>query len=367
MYCFVFTHCYNYQIYSAYVQVGIVERFPILIPNKTYIIAEIGVNHNGDLKTAKALVDVAKRAGADAVKFQTFNASKLVSKTARKAAYQLENDPVQESQYEMLKKLELSESDLLDIAKYTHEAGLEFLSTPFDRASAELLDRLDVSAFKVSSGDLTALSFLEFLAGFGRPMIISTGMATLAETADAVDAIKAAGDPPLAILHCVSQYPAAASDANLRAIDTMATAFNVPVGWSDHTIGLEIAVAAVARGARIVEKHYTLDKTMSGPDHKASLEPDELAAYINAIRMVDSALGDGIKRPCEAELDTIAAARRSLVCANPVKAGEKLSSDDIIIQRPGTGIVPKNKAIMVGRTAKHDMSEGHVISWNDVI
>jgi len=343
------------------------NNFPLLTPHKTYIIAEIGVNHNGDIATAKALVDVAKTAGADAVKFQTFNAGKLASKTAQKAAYQMENDPKQESQHDMLLRLELTENEFLEIAKYTRDQDLEFLSTPFDRGSAALLDRLDVSAFKVSSGDLTALGFLQYLAEFGRPIIISTGMATLAETAEAVDAIKAAGNPPLAILHCVSQYPANPQDANLRAMDTMASAFKVPVGWSDHTIGSQIAIAAVARGARIVEKHYTLNKTMSGPDHKASLEPDELAAYIKDIRMVDNALGDGIKRPCNAELDTIAAARRSLVCAEPVKAGEILTEANIITQRPGTGIAPKLREVMVGRKTRTDLAKGHVLSWDDIV
>lgn len=341
--------------------------FPLLNGDATYIIAEIGVNHNGDLDTAKKLIDVAKTAGADAVKFQTFNAAKLASKTAKKAAYQQANDPKAENQYEMLKRLELAEEDLLKVADYTRAQGLEFLSTPFDDDSAALLDRLDVSAFKVSSGDLTALDFLAYLARFNRPMIISTGMGTLIETAEAVEVIRANGNPPLAILHCVSQYPAAASDANLRAMDTMETAFQVPIGWSDHTLGSAIAIAAVARGARIIEKHYTLDKNMAGPDHKASLEPDELAAYIADIRKVDAALGDGIKRPCTAELDTIAAARRSLVMANDVAAGTVLTKADINVQRPGTGLAPKMLPHVTGRTTAKAMTTGQIIAWDDLV
>jgi len=341
--------------------------FPLLDGENTYVIAEIGVNHNGDLNIAKKLIDVAKQAGADAVKFQTFNAAKLTSKVAKKAAYQQTNDPKNESQYEMLKRLELAESDLLAAADYTRAQGLEFLSTPFDEDSAALLDRLNVSAFKVSSGDLTALDFLAYIARFNRPMIISTGMGTLIETAEAVQVIRDNGTPPLAILHCVSQYPAAASDANLRAMDTMATAFKVPIGWSDHTLGSAIAVAAVARGARIIEKHYTLDKNMPGPDHKASLEPDELASYIADIRKVDTALGDGIKRPCAAEMDTIAAARRSLVIARDVKSGTVLTGLDINVQRPGTGLAPKMLPQVIGRTTATALNAGQVISWDDLV
>ncbi len=341
--------------------------FPLLKNNATYIIAEIGVNHNGNLDTAKRLVDVAKSAGADAVKFQTFNAAKLASVTAKKAAYQQTNDPKEETQYEMLKRLELAEESLLEAAEYTRRQGLEFLSTPFDEDSATLLDRLNVGAFKVSSGDLTALDFLAYLARFNRPMIISTGMGTLIETAEAVEVISANGNPPLAILHCVSQYPAAAKDANLRAMDTMAKAFNVPIGWSDHTLGAAVAIAAVARGARIIEKHYTLDKSMPGPDHKASLEPQELADYIADIRKVDEALGDGVKRPCRAEMDTIAAARRSLVMAHAVERGVVLTMADINVQRPGTGLAPKMLSQVLGRTTAKPLEAGQLITWADLV
>lgn len=341
--------------------------FPLLNNSSTYIIAEIGVNHNGNLETAKKLIDVAKMAGADAVKFQTFNATKLASKTAKKAAYQQVNDPKNESQYKMLKRLELAETDLLTAADYTRARGLEFLSTPFDKESAVILDQLNVAAFKVSSGDLTALGFLAYLAKFNRPMIISTGMGTLIETAEAVKTIQDNGNPPLAILHCVSQYPALAKDANLRAMDTMKAAFQVPIGWSDHTLGSTVSIAAVARGARIVEKHFTLSKDMSGPDHKASLEPNELIAYIADIRNTEAALGDGIKRPCLSEMDTIAAARRSLIVAQDIEAGGVLTNANINIQRPGTGLPPKTLQHVIGRTTVKFLRAGKVLCLEDLV
>lgn len=341
--------------------------FPLLNNNSTYIIAEIGVNHNGDLNIAKKLIDVAKRAGADAVKFQTFNSAKLASKTSKKAAYQQVNDPKNESQYKMLKRLELAETDLLNAADYTRARGLEFLSTPFDKESAVILDQLNVAAFKVSSGDLTALGFLAHLAKFNRPMIISTGMGTLLETAEAVKTIQDNGNPPLAILHCVSQYPALPKDVNLRAMDTMKAAFQVPIGWSDHTLGSTVSIAAVARGARILEKHFTLSKNMPGPDHKASLEPDELIAYIADIRNTEAALGDGIKRPCISEMDTIAAARRSLIIARDIEAGEVLTNENIIIQRPGTGLPPKTLRHVIGRTTGKFLRAGDVLCLEDLV
>lgn len=340
--------------------------FPLLKAGKTYVIAEIGVNHNGDPDLARKLVDVALAADADAVKFQTFNATKLASKTAAKAAYQSANDGRDESQLEMLKRLELSEADLLEIAAYTRAKGLEFLSTPFDEDSARLLDRMDVNAFKISSGDLTALPFLREIAAMGRPMILSTGMGTLLEVAEAVEAIREAGDPPLAILHCVSNYPADPSEANLRAMDTLAGAFSVPIGWSDHTKGSDVAIAAVARGACIVEKHFTLDTNLPGPDHKASLTPEELTSYIKSIRTVEVALGDGIKRPQPSEIDTIRAARRSIVSTRSLPEGHILTADDVAARRPGTGLAPKHHDRVIGRRLVASVEEGHVFEWADL-
>ena len=330
------------------------SAFPLINPAEVFIIAEVGVNHNGDVSLAKKLVDIAKEAGANAVKFQTFSAKKLTNIHAPKARYQEENDTSAlfgtQSQRAMLEKLELSETAFIDIAAYCKKKNITFLSTPFDEDSADFLVSLDVEAFKVSSGDLTALPFLAHMARHQKPMIISTGMADLEETALAVQTISENGNPPLAILHCVSQYPAAARDCNLRAIDTLHAKFGTIVGWSDHTLGQTMSVAAVARGAQILEKHFTLDKNMPGPDHKASLSPVELACYIRAIRDVECGLGNGVKRPCQAEMDTRAVARRSLVVARNLPAGHVLLDSDIIMQRPGTGVAPKHYHAVIGKT-----------------
>ncbi|WP_429911434.1 N-acetylneuraminate synthase [Glycocaulis sp.] len=327
-------------------------------------IAEAGVNHNGDAQTAIALCDVARQAGADAVKFQTFNAALLATASAEKASYQDRNAPAEgESQRDMLKKLELTEAEFRAVRDHCAKIGIEFISTPFDEVSADFLNALGVDRFKVSSGDLTHLDFLQHLARFGKPIIISTGMATLAEVEDAVRAIEEAGNPPLSILHCVSNYPARPDQANLRAMNTLAAAFGRPVGWSDHTEGGVITLASVAAGARIIEKHFTLDRAMPGPDHAASLEPDELIELIAAVRAVESALGDGIKRPTVEEQDTARVARRSLVAARDVGAGTRLGPDDVAARRPGSGLAPKRKSEVLGRKAARDIKEGELLSW----
>ncbi|MGY6663160.1 MAG: N-acetylneuraminate synthase [Glycocaulis sp.] len=327
-------------------------------------IAEAGVNHNGDAQTAIALCDVARHAGADAVKFQTFNAALLATASAEKASYQDRNAPAEgESQRDMLKKLELTEAEFRAVRDHCAKIGIEFISTPFDEDSADFLNALGVDRFKVSSGDLTHLDFLQHLARFGKPIIISTGMATLAEVEDAVRAIEEAGNPPLSILHCVSNYPARPDQANLRAMNTLAAAFGRPVGWSDHTEGGVITLASVAAGARIIEKHFTLDRTMPGPDHAASLEPAELTELIAAVRAVESALGDGIKRPTVEERDTARVARRSLVAARDIGAGTRLGPDDVAARRPGSGLAPKRKSEVLGRKAARDIKEGELLSW----
>jgi len=336
-------------------------------PGRCFVIAEIGVNHNGALDLARQLIDVAAAAGADAVKFQTFAAERLVTATARKAAYQEANDPRKaESQFAMLKRLELSEADLVACRDHCTARGVMFLSTPFDEQSADLLASLGVHGFKVSSGDLTNLPFLAHMAAKRLPMIVSTGMGTLAEVAEAVEAVREAGDPPLALLHCVSNYPAAPEDCNLRAMGTLAQAFGVPVGWSDHTLGDAISLAAVALGARILEKHYTLDRGLQGPDHKASLTPEELTALITRLRAVESALGDGLKRPQEAERDTARVARRSLVAARDIAAGARLTAGDLIAKRPGEGIAPKHRELILGWRAARDIPADTVLSWTDL-
>lgn len=335
--------------------------------DRCFFIAEIGVNHNGDLDLAKKLIDVGAKAGADAVKFQTFNSSKLVTSNSRKAEYQERNEPgTGETQLEMLKRLELSESDLIACKEYCEDVGIAFLSTPFDEDSALLLQQIGVDGFKVSSGDLTNLPFLSFLASQKRPIILSTGMGTLIEVAEAVNVIEKGGDPPLALLHCVSNYPADPADCNLAAIETLSKAFNRRVGWSDHTLGDAVSIAAVARGASIIEKHFTLDKSMKGPDHAASLSPGELTNLIEKIRAVESAIGDGVKTPRPSELDTMSVARRSLVTCCAIEPGQKITAAMIACKRPGTGIAPKFLDLMVGRTVAKALPKDHVLAWEDL-
>jgi N-acetylneuraminate synthase/N,N'-diacetyllegionaminate synthase len=328
-----------------------------------FVIAEAGVNHNGDLELAKRLVDVAAEARADAVKFQTFRTEALVSAGAPKAGYQRETTGAAESQYEMLARLELSPDAHAALSEHCARRGIVFFSAAFDEASADALERLDVPLFKIPSGEITNLPLLRHLAAKGRPLVLSTGMSTFTEVADAVAAIRAAGDPPLAILHCVSSYPAPAAETNLRAMDTVRAAFGVPVGLSDHTLGLEISLAAVARGAAVIEKHFTLDKTLPGPDHRASLAPLELAALVNGIRAVESALGDGVKQPTPAELETRAVARKSLVAARALRAGERLTADLVRVKRPGTGIAPSDLPRVLGRKLRRDIAADELIDW----
>lgn len=325
------------------------------------VIGEIGVNHNGSLDLAKKMIDVAVKAGADAVKFQTFSAEKLATRTAEKAEYQKKNDGEAGSQIEMLKRLELSKGDLEACQKYCKKVNMVFLSTPFDEEAADLLEEVGVEGYKVSSGDLTNLPLLAHMAAKGKPMIISTGMANMAETEEAVTTIRENGNPPLAILHCVSNYPAAPEEANLRAMDTLSAAFNVPVGWSDHTLGDAIALASIARGAKILEKHYTLDTNMPGPDHKASLEPAEFAELIRKIRDVEAALGDGVKRPQPSEFDTAKVARRSIVSACDIAKGTIIEEKHLICKRPGTGLAPRMIPLVVGRIAKVNIGRDSLI------
>jgi N-acetylneuraminate synthase len=327
-----------------------------------FVIAEAGVNHNGTLELAKKLVDVAAAAGADAVKFQTFKAERLVSAAAPKAEYQLQTTDASESQLEMLRRLELSPDFHRQLWVYCQELGLMFLSTPFDEASADLLDDLGVPAFKIPSGEVTNWPFLQHVAGKGKPMIISTGMANMAEVYDAVRVVRDAGCERFALLHCVSNYPAKASDVNLRAMATMAAAFGVPVGYSDHTTGIEMPLAAVALGACVLEKHFTLDRNMPGPDHPASLEPDELVAMVAGIRNVEAALGHGRKEPAVSEAATAAVARKSLVTARDIFAGTLLTEDMITAKRPGTGLPPAMRPYLLGRTLRKDVAEDTLLT-----
>ena len=330
-----------------------------------FIIAEAGVNHNGDLETAKRLVDVAADARADAVKFQTLYADRLVAPDAPKAAYQLETTDDQESQADMLRKLELPPEAFGELQTYCAERDIIFISTPFDHDSVDLLDELGVPAFKVPSGETVNLPFLRHIARKGKPVILSTGMSYLSEVERAIRTIHGAGNDQLVVLHCVSNYPTAPSDANLRAMQTMSQAFDVLVGFSDHTLGIEVPLAAVALGASVIEKHFTLDSDMPGPDHRASLEPDELKDLVNGIRTVEQALGNGIKEPSESEENTRMVARRSIYMGRAVEAGTVLREEDMIALRPAGGIPPDQFDFVVGRRLRRSLPAGVQLAWED--
>jgi N-acetylneuraminate synthase len=326
------------------------------------VIAEAGVNHNGSLKLALKLVEAAAEAGAEAVKFQTFRAEELASPLAPKAAYQEETTGREQSQLEMLKALELAPEDYAALAARCRELGLIFLSTPFDVASADLLAGLGMAAFKIPSGEITNLPLLAHLGAKGRPVILSTGMSTLAEVGVAVTALQAAGCRELALLHCLSNYPADPAQVNLRAMDALAQAFGLPVGYSDHTLGLAVPLAAVALGACIIEKHFTLDRGLPGPDHRASATPAELAALVRGARVVEAALGHGRKEPARDEAGTRDVARRSLAAAVDIPAGAALAPAMIALQRPGTGLGPGMLERVVGRRAVTDIPAGTLLS-----
>jgi N,N'-diacetyllegionaminate synthase len=346
----------------------------IQIGNKTigpgapcFIIAEAGVNHNGSIDLALRLVDAAAQAGADAVKFQTFRAEHLVTEDAPMSSYQVINTGVEESQFAMLKRLELTEDHHHALMQRCKERGVLFMSTPFDEESANLLRQLGLVIFKTSSGDMTTAPFLRKIAEFGLPMIVSTGMADLSEVHEAVSTIQCAGNNEIVLLHCVSTYPAPASEMNLRAMVTMANATNCLVGLSDHTTGQAAAVAAVALGACVLEKHFTLDRLLPGPDHAVSLEPDELRSYVMAIRDAESAMGDGLKRPRACEEEARKLARKSLVSASDIAAGSVLSADMVICKRPGHGISPKDLEFLIGRTFQKNLSRGSLLTADHLV
>lgn len=330
---------------------------------KTLIIAEAGVNHNGDMELAKKLIAVAAEAGADLVKFQTFVASNIISKTAPKAEYQKGATDPEESQQDMVRKLELTKENHFELINECERKGIGFFSTAFDLESIDLLDAFESEIVKVPSGELTNLPYLRYLTRHGKPVLLSTGMANLGEIEAAIGAIELAGTPrdKITVLHCTTEYPTPMEDVNLRAMSNIGNALGVKVGYSDHTPGIEIPVAAVALGATVIEKHFTLDRNLPGPDHRASLEPDELKAMVAGIRNIERALGDGIKRPSSSELKNKPIARKSLVAARTIKAGELFSSDNITPKRPGTGISPMKWDEVIGRAAPRDFSEDELI------
>ena len=327
----------------------------------TMIIAEAGVNHNGSLELAKKLVDAAHQSGADIVKFQTAKLHSLVTKTAPTANYQKENLHGELSQTEMLKKLLLSFDDFRELSWYCKKVGIQFLSTPFDLESIDFLEELGCSLWKIPSGEITNLPYLERLAKTGKPIIMSTGMCTLKEVGDAVDILKQNHAGELTLLHCTTQYPAPYAEVNLNAMQTLQNEFGCSVGYSDHTKGIEVPIAAVAMGATVIEKHFTLDRKMEGPDHKASLEPKELAAMVKAIRNIELALGNKEKKPSKSEKENIVVARKSIIAAENIKKGEVLTEKNLTTKRPGNGISPMKWHEVLGTKAIRDFNEDEMI------
>ena len=321
-----------------------------------FIIAEAGVNHNGDLQLAKQLIDVAADAGADAVKFQTFTAETLVSLSAPKADYQKQTTATDESQFAMLKKLELDHAAHLSLREHCRQRNIQFLSSAFDLDSIDSLVELGMDIFKIPSGEITNLPYLRKIGQLGKPAILSTGMATVAEIEAAVQVLLAAGcrKEQLTLLHCNTEYPTPMPDVNLRAMLTMAETFGLAVGYSDHTLGIEVPIAAVAMGASVIEKHITLDHSLPGPDHRASLEPHQLQEMVRAIRNIEQALGDGIKQPTASELKNRPIARKSIVAKRPIKQGKLLSEQNLTVKRPGTGISPMEWDSLIGTSARKD-------------
>lgn len=329
------------------------------------IIAEAGVNHNGSVETAKRMIDKAVEAGADVIKFQTFKSEKLVSKSAKQAEYQKKNiaNAENDSQLDMLRKLELSESDYNELMDYCAKKQIRFFSTAFDMESIDYLHSLQVGLWKIPSGEITNYPYLKKIAGFSEPVILSTGMCELQDVSEAISVLCDNGlrKEQISLLHCNTEYPTPFEDVNLLAMNELREKFGVRVGYSDHTKGIEVPIAAVALGAEIIEKHFTLDRNMEGPDHKASLEPDELKAMVAAIRNIERALGNGHKRVSESERKNIAVARKSIVAARDIKAGEVFSETNLTVKRPGNGISPMRWEEVIGKIAKKDFQEDELI------
>ena len=331
-----------------------------------FIIAEAGVNHNGSLDLALKLVDAAAEAGADAVKFQTFKAERVVGPDAPQAAYQRAGGGTAQSQLEMVRKLELSHDAFVRIETHCRQRGILFLSTPFDEESADFLDRMGMAAFKVGSGDLTHHAHLRHLAAKGRPVLLSTGMADWTEVEEAMEVLHRAGADAIALFHCVSSYPAPPGDCHLRVVGALAERFGVPAGWSDHTEGIHIALAAAALGAHLIEKHFTLDRTLPGPDHAASIEPGTLRALVAQVRAVEEAVGEADKRLRPSEADVSRVARRSLHTARRLPQGHVLTGGDIVLMRPGTGMPPNRLGSVLGRPLARDLDAGAMLTEEDL-
>lgn len=330
------------------------------------IIAEAGVNHNGSLELAKKMVDTAKTAGADYIKFQTFVPEKLVSRYAKKAEYQKQTTDAGQSQLEMLDKLALTQADFKGLKEYCERVGIGFISTPFDLESIAFLDSLDMDFWKLPSGEVTNLPYLEAIARTGKRVVMSTGMCEMNEIGDAVRVLEKGGVTDIVLLHCNTEYPTPFEDVNLLAMRQMAETFGYPVGYSDHTVGIEVPVAAAALGAVVIEKHFTLDKTMEGPDHRASLEPEELEQMVRAIRNIEKSRGDGKKRRTRSEEKNCAVARKSIVAATDIKRGELFTERNLTVKRPGTGISPMRWHDLLGRRAARDYRGDELIAEGEL-
>lgn len=331
-----------------------------------FIIGEAGVNHNGDINLAKKLIDIAIEAKVDAVKFQTFKTEKIVGKFAKKADYQNENTNTNENQYDMVKKLELSFDEFKELKKYCDERNIIFISTPDDTDSVDLLAKMNVPCIKIGSTEVTNLEYLKYIAKKNIPIILSTGMSTLGEVEKALDAIYSTGNRNVKLLHATTDYPTKEEDVNLNAMLTTKEAFKVEVGYSDHTLGNEAAVAAVAMGAKVIEKHFTIDKNMDGPDHKASMEPEELKEFVKAIRKTEKLLGNGIKSPTEREKSMMNDIRRSIVAGKDLKKGTVLTRNILEFKRPGTGLKPEFIELIVGRKINRNIQEDELIKLEDL-
>ena len=325
-----------------------------------FIIAEAGINHNGDFKIAKNLVDEAKNAGADAIKFQTFHTDKFLSKNIIVPKH-IKADSI----FDLLRSLELSESDYKKLAEHARKRGIIFMSTPLDYEAVDLLDGLKVPLFKVASCDLDALPLLKYIASKKKPIVLSTGMGTLNEVGEALEAIRSRGNNNIVLLHCVSVYPPKAEEVNLRAMETMRSAFQMPVGYSDHTMGINVALAAVALGANAIEKHFTLDRKMEGPDQALSADPGDLKNLVSGIREIEKSLGTGVKVPSKDEISMKRAFRRSIVAAIDIEKGQVITEGMIIMKRPGIGISPKHYDFVVGRIAKKNINEDSLLTFKD--
>lgn len=329
----------------------------------TFIIAEAGINHNGSFSLAKDLIDAAAESNADAIKFQNFRAHMVISKYAEKADYQKKSRFDRETQLEMLKKFELDDDDYYKLCKYTAKKNITFLSTPKDIESAKLLEDIGVDIYKIGSTEINNFEFLNYVASFKKPILLSTGMSTLDEVRQAVKLIQERNDSLLVLLHCISQYPCPVEQVNLKAMLTLKKVFRLPIGYSDHTLGIEITLAAVALGAKVIEKHFTLNRAIKGPDHAISIEPKEFKSMVSHIRNIEKSMGSGTKEPSPCEIENRRLLRRSLVFSKDLKQGSILTANDIIVKRPGWGIEPKYKAKLISKVLKCDVFEDQLLQW----